>query len=122
MSNYLETKVISVVVVIQAVTFLQHFIRREDPLATLQFGAAFALVSGARGLFLWNSQQCNKFEGARPGRAEAGGRRAVPRRPGGAHHHARPQPVQHGIGWASSAARPGLLLGAGLPGLIACSL
>jgi len=55
----LETKVISVVAVILAVTFLQHLIRREDPLATLQFGAALALVSGVRVLFQWNTRQCN---------------------------------------------------------------
>lgn len=40
----LESKVVSVVVVILGVTFLEHFIRWEDPLATLQFGAAMALV------------------------------------------------------------------------------
>ena len=57
----LETKVISVVVVILAVTFLQHFIRWEDPLATLQFGAALALVSGALVLFHWNSRQGKEF-------------------------------------------------------------
>lgn len=57
----LETKVISVVVVILAVTFLQHFIRWEDPLATLQFGAAMALVSGTLVLFQWNSRQGKEF-------------------------------------------------------------
>lgn len=57
----LETKVISVVVVILAVTFLQHFIRWEDPVATLQFGAALALVSGALVLFQWNSRQGKEF-------------------------------------------------------------
>jgi len=57
----LEAKVISVVVVILAVTFLQHFIRWEDPLATLQFGAVLALVSGALVLFQWNSRQGKQF-------------------------------------------------------------
>jgi len=57
----LETKVISVVVVILAVTFLQHFIRWEDPFATWQFGAALALVSGALVLFQWNSRQGKEF-------------------------------------------------------------
>jgi uncharacterized membrane protein YqhA len=57
----LETKVVSVVVVILAVTFLQHFIRWEDPLATLQFGAALALVSGALVLFQRNSRQGKEF-------------------------------------------------------------
>lgn len=42
--NDLESKVVSVIVVILGVTFLEHFIRWSDPLATLQFGAAMALV------------------------------------------------------------------------------
>lgn len=57
----LETKVISVVVVILAVTFLQHFIRWEQPLETLYFGAALALVSLALVLFQWNSRQGKEF-------------------------------------------------------------
>lgn len=40
----LESKIVSVVVVILGVTFLQHFILWEDPLATLQFGGAMALA------------------------------------------------------------------------------
>lgn len=40
----LESKVVSVVVVILGVTFLEHFIRWEQPTETLQFGAAMALV------------------------------------------------------------------------------
>lgn len=47
----LETKVISVVVVIMAVTFLEHFIRWERPLEILQFGGALALVALALILF-----------------------------------------------------------------------
>ena len=43
----LESKVLSVVVVIMAVTFLEHFIRWEAPLETLQFGGALALVVAA---------------------------------------------------------------------------
>lgn len=49
--NDLESKIISVVVVILGVTFLEHFIRWEDPLATLQFGGGMALVVGALVLF-----------------------------------------------------------------------
>lgn len=49
--NDLETKVVSVVIVILGVTFLEHFIRWEEPLETLQFGAAMALVVGALVLF-----------------------------------------------------------------------
>jgi uncharacterized membrane protein YqhA len=40
----LESKVISVVVVILGVTFLEHFVRWEDPLATMQFGLGMAAV------------------------------------------------------------------------------
>jgi uncharacterized membrane protein YqhA len=40
----LESKVVSVVVVILGVTFLEHFIRWEQPTETLQFGGAMALV------------------------------------------------------------------------------
>ena len=43
----LESKVVSVVVVIMAVTFLEHFIRWENAAQTLQYGAALALVVGA---------------------------------------------------------------------------
>lgn len=49
--NDLETKVVSVVVVILGVTFLEHFILWQQPLETLQFGAAMALVVGALVLF-----------------------------------------------------------------------
>jgi uncharacterized membrane protein YqhA len=47
----LESKVISVVVVILGVTFLEHFIRWEEPVETLQFGAALAVVVIALVLF-----------------------------------------------------------------------
>jgi uncharacterized membrane protein YqhA len=42
--NDLESKVVSVIVVILGVTFLEHFISWENPLATLQFGGAMALA------------------------------------------------------------------------------
>ena len=47
----LESKVVSVVVVILGVTFLEHFITWQKPLETLQFGAAAALVIAALVLF-----------------------------------------------------------------------
>lgn len=40
----LESKVVSVVIVILGVTFLEHFIRWDEPLETLQFGGALASV------------------------------------------------------------------------------
>lgn len=48
----LETKVINVVVVILGVTFLEHFVRWEEPIATLYFGAAMAVVAFALVTFL----------------------------------------------------------------------
>jgi uncharacterized membrane protein YqhA len=47
----LESKVVSVVVVILGVTFLEHFVRWEDPLATLQFGIGMAVVVASLVLF-----------------------------------------------------------------------
>jgi uncharacterized membrane protein YqhA len=49
--NDLESKVVSVIVVILGVTFLEHFIRWEDSMATLQFGAAMALAVAPLVLF-----------------------------------------------------------------------
>jgi len=45
--NDLETKVISVVIVIMGVHFLEPFIRWTDPMVTLQHAASLALVVGA---------------------------------------------------------------------------
>lgn len=49
--NDLESKVVSVVIVIMAVTFLEHFIRWQNPYEMLQWGGAFALVVVALVLF-----------------------------------------------------------------------
>ncbi len=49
--NDLETKVVSVVIVILAVTYLEHFIQWQEPLETLMFGASLALVVGSLVLF-----------------------------------------------------------------------
>lgn len=56
----LESKVVSVVVVILAVTFLEHFVRWEEPLATLQFGGAMAVVIAALVLFQRHSHQAKE--------------------------------------------------------------
>lgn len=42
--NDLETKVVSVIIVIMSVTFLEHFIRWEQPVETLLFGLTLALA------------------------------------------------------------------------------
>ncbi|HEY0058991.1 MAG TPA: YqhA family protein [Flavisolibacter sp.] len=47
----LEEKIINVIVVILSVTFLQHFIKWDDPLNTLYYGAALAMVVVALMLF-----------------------------------------------------------------------
>ncbi|WP_161884347.1 YqhA family protein [Deinococcus alpinitundrae] len=55
--NDLEDKIISVVIVILAVTFLEHFVRWDAPLATLQYGGALALVVSALVFFQRHSHQ-----------------------------------------------------------------
>ncbi len=42
--NDLEERVISVIIAILAINFLEHFIEWKDPLATLEFGGALSLV------------------------------------------------------------------------------
>lgn len=45
--NDLETKVVSVLIVIMSLTFLEHFLSWKDPQGTLQFGLALAAVVAA---------------------------------------------------------------------------
>ena len=45
--NDLEERVISVIIAILAINFLEHFIQWEKPLATLEFVVAMAVVVGA---------------------------------------------------------------------------
>jgi uncharacterized membrane protein YqhA len=47
----LEARVVSIVIVILAVTFLEHFIRWEEPLETLQYAGSAALMIVALVLF-----------------------------------------------------------------------
>jgi uncharacterized membrane protein YqhA len=60
----LESKVINVVVVIMAVTFLEHFVLWKAPLETLQFAAALALVVGALVLFQLYSHRAKEAQKA----------------------------------------------------------
>lgn len=60
----LESKVISVVVVILGVTFLEHFIRWEQPVETLQFGGALALVVVALVLFQYFNHRAKEDQQA----------------------------------------------------------
>ena len=55
--NDLEDKIISVVIVILAVTFLEHFVRWDKPLETLEFGGAMAVVVSALVFFQRHSHQ-----------------------------------------------------------------
>ncbi len=45
--NDLEERVVSVIIAILAINFLEHFIQWEQPLATLEFGLALAVVVAA---------------------------------------------------------------------------
>jgi uncharacterized membrane protein YqhA len=53
----LEGKVASIIVVIMAITFLEHFIQWQQPTETLQFGIAFALAVAVLVLFQWNAHR-----------------------------------------------------------------
>jgi len=90
----LETKVISVVVVILAVTFLQHFIRWEDPLATLRWRRVGPGQRCPRALPGEQPTGQAVRQDACARRAEVSGRRVVPRRPGGACHRAGVQIIR----------------------------
>jgi uncharacterized membrane protein YqhA len=59
----LESKVISAIVTIMAVTFLQHFILWERADETLRFGAALALVVSALVAFQFLSHHAEQREG-----------------------------------------------------------
>ncbi len=58
----LESKVISVVIVIISVAFLEHFVRWEKPGETLQFAAAMALAVVALVAFQWNNRRTKELE------------------------------------------------------------
>lgn len=57
----LETKVISVVIVILAISFLQQFIRWERPIELMQTGLTMAAVIAALVLFQFNSRRATEF-------------------------------------------------------------
>lgn len=63
--NDLEDKIVSVVIVILAVTFLEHFVRWDKPLETLEFGAALALVVGALVFFQRHSHHAKEVQQAK---------------------------------------------------------
>ncbi len=58
--NDLESKIVSVIIVIMGVTFLEHFIRWEQPNEILQFGGTLALVVAALVLFQFQSHRAKE--------------------------------------------------------------
>lgn len=69
--NDLETKVISVVIVIMAVTFLEHFILWEDALNMLQHGATLALVVASLVLFQFYNHRAKEDQADRNAPSQA---------------------------------------------------
>lgn len=69
----LEIKVVSVVIVIMAVTFLEHFIQWQQPMDTLFFGLALAAVVGALVVFQMHTHNAAREVEAKdaPTRVEA---------------------------------------------------
>ena len=57
--NDLEERVISVVITVLAVTFLEHFIQWREPMETLQFGTALAVTVGVFVLFLFYNHRAS---------------------------------------------------------------
>ncbi len=64
--NDLESEVVSVVIVILAVTFLEHFIRWQEPVETLQFGVGMALTVAVLVLFQHYNHRVKEAQYARP--------------------------------------------------------
>lgn len=67
----LEAKVISVVVVILAVTFLQHFVQWNQPVETMYYGLTMAAVVSALVLFQYNNRRGKEFTSENPPDAQA---------------------------------------------------
>ncbi len=58
--NDLESKIVSVIIVIMGVTFLEHFIRWEQPNEIVLFGGTLALVVAALVLFQFQSHRAKE--------------------------------------------------------------
>lgn len=93
--NDLEERVISVVVAVLAVTFLQHFIRWERPLETLQFGGALALTVASLVLFQRYSHRAKEDQKAhRPDTLQRSKREMF--QEDEEQHHIKPDEATHG--------------------------
>lgn len=62
----LEAKVISVVIVILAVTFLQHFVQWNQPVETMYYGLTMAAVVVALVFFQYNNRRGKEFTEENP--------------------------------------------------------
>ncbi|MHB8422891.1 MAG: YqhA family protein [Leptospirales bacterium] len=58
----LESKVLSVIVVIMGATFLQHFVRWKDPVGVLEFGASMAIVVFSLVAFQWLGHRITEIQ------------------------------------------------------------
>lgn len=63
--NDLEERIISLVITVLGVTFLQHFIEWQEPLQTLQFAGALAVSVAAFVLFLFHSHHAKEDQKSR---------------------------------------------------------
>lgn len=73
----LESKVVSVVVVIMAVTFLEHFIKWEEPAELLQHAAALALVVAVLVAFQFYNHRAKEDHRANAGQDEEQAKREM---------------------------------------------
>jgi len=73
----LESKVVSVVVVIMAVTFLEHFIKWERPAEVLRHAASLALVVAALVAFQFYNHRAKEDHRASAGEEEAEAKREM---------------------------------------------
>jgi uncharacterized membrane protein YqhA len=58
----LESKVLSVIIVIMAATFLQHFVQWKDPVGTLEFGLSLAIVVAALVSLQWLGHRATEIQ------------------------------------------------------------
>jgi uncharacterized membrane protein YqhA len=73
--NDLELKVVSVVVVILAVTFLEHFIRWQEPVEIVLYGASLAPVVVALVLFQRHTHDSSRADTATDARTQVAAQR-----------------------------------------------
>ena len=75
--NDLEERVVSVIIAILAINFLEHFIEWKAPLATLEFGVAFAVVVAALVAFQAYSHRATEDQKSHSSNAQARAQREL---------------------------------------------